>query len=219
MFDVEADRYDAWFDRPDGKILFANELAALRLLWRETFHPALEIGVGTGRFAQALGVEHGVDPAGRALALASARGVKTICGRGEALPFSDASFSGVLLVTALGFTACPVAVLREAARVLRPGGHVLVGEIPRDSIWGRSCLHAKHAGDPFFARMRMFTVDEFGALLIAAGFKPVAFASTLIQSTPDSPQPEKPQLSCVDGAGFVSVLAARSDTVTQCVTT
>jgi hypothetical protein len=84
-FDGHADRYDAWFDPPDGKTLFENELAALRLLWRDTFHPAREIGVGTGRFAQALGIKHGVDPARSALALASARGVETIPGRGEAL--------------------------------------------------------------------------------------------------------------------------------------
>jgi len=63
MFDAEAERYDAWFDTRDGRILFQNELAVIRLLWREEFRPALEVGVGTGRFAQALEVEFGIDPA------------------------------------------------------------------------------------------------------------------------------------------------------------
>lgn len=56
IFDTEAERYDAWFDSPAGRVLFENELAAIRLLWRDEFRPALEVGVGTGRFAQALGV-------------------------------------------------------------------------------------------------------------------------------------------------------------------
>jgi hypothetical protein len=62
-FDLEAERYDAWFDTPDGRILFENKLASIRLLWRDKFRPAPEVGAGTGRFAQALGVESGIDPA------------------------------------------------------------------------------------------------------------------------------------------------------------
>jgi hypothetical protein len=31
IFDVEAARYDAWFETPRGHILFENELAAKRL--------------------------------------------------------------------------------------------------------------------------------------------------------------------------------------------
>jgi len=210
-FEDQADRYDAWFDRPDGRILFENELAALRLLWRDTFHPALEIGVGTGRFASALGIKHGIDPATRSLALASARGVDAIPGRGEALPFPDGRLGGVLIVTTLGFTSNPAAVLREAARVLRPGGHVLIGEIPSDSIWGESCQRKKQSADSFFTDMRMLTVAEIVSWLKAAGLRPVEYASTLIRSEPGMPRTETPQLGLVGHAGFVGILAARPD--------
>ncbi|MCI0536608.1 MAG: hypothetical protein L0Z50_15420 [Verrucomicrobiales bacterium] len=37
IFDQGAERYDAWFDTPDGRIHFENELAAIRLLWRDEF--------------------------------------------------------------------------------------------------------------------------------------------------------------------------------------
>ena len=55
-FDDAVTRYDGWFDSPKGRVLFENELAAIRLLWRSDLRPALEVGVGTGRFAEALGV-------------------------------------------------------------------------------------------------------------------------------------------------------------------
>lgn len=209
-FDAVADRYDAWFDSPHGKILFANEVAALRALLPESFRPALEIGVGTGRFAEALGLDHGVDIAPDALALAQRRGIITQQARGEALPFEDGSLRGVTLVTSLSFMAEPSAVLREVHRVLAAHGHILIAEIPRDSRWGRNCQCKKEAGDPFFAAMKPVSVDEMIGMLIAAGFTPTAFASTLIRSTPDSPQPEDPIMSKIDGAGFVGVLARRA---------
>lgn len=205
-FDIDAERYDAWFDSPHGRVLFANEVAALRLLWRTSFRPAVEIGVGTGRFAEALGIERGIDPAEMAVRLARARGIKAISASAELLPFEGARFRAAAFITSLSFISNPECALRETARVLRPGGHVLVAEIPRDSIWGKRCERKKRTGDPFFAGSKMMTVAEIVALLRGTGFKPVAFASTLIRSTPDCPLSEAPLSKRVDRAGFVAVL-------------
>jgi hypothetical protein len=54
VFDREADRYDAWFDSREGRVLFRVEVEATRLLLGELPQPLLEVGVGTRRFAQAL---------------------------------------------------------------------------------------------------------------------------------------------------------------------
>ena len=70
IFDAEAERYGAWFDSLKGRVLFENELAAVRLLRCSDFRPALEVGLGTARFAQAIGLEFGIDPAAGALRLA-----------------------------------------------------------------------------------------------------------------------------------------------------
>ena len=80
-------------------------------------------GWARGRFAQALGVELGIDPAAGAVRLAERRGIKVRQARGEALPFPDAAFGGVLMVATLCFAnTTPSGLLREAARVLRPEG-------------------------------------------------------------------------------------------------
>lgn len=209
IFDTEAGRYDAWFDTPDGRMLFDNELQAIRLLWRDDYHPALEVGVGTGRFAQALGVEFGIDPAAGSLRLAEQRGIKVTPARGEALPFADGSFAGVLVLTTLCFADDAPALIREAARVLRPDGHLLIGDIPTDSPWGECYLRKKAEGHPFYISARFYTVDELLKLLVAAGLQPVSFSSTLVKSQPEAPQPEPPQSGRIEGAGFVCLLTQK----------
>ena len=53
-----AERYDRWFEvhRP----LFLSELRLVRALFPGS-GPGLEVGVGTGRFAEALGIGLGLD--------------------------------------------------------------------------------------------------------------------------------------------------------------
>jgi SAM-dependent methyltransferase len=53
---------------------------------------------------------------------------------GMALPFRDASFDAVVIVSALEFMSEPIACLKESLRVLRPGGR-LVAVTPRVLGW------------------------------------------------------------------------------------
>lgn len=209
-FDLEAERYDGWFDTPDGRILFENELAAIRLLWRDEFRPALEVGVGTGRFAQALGVESGIDPAAGALRLAERRGIKVKLARGEALPFSDGTFGGVLMIATLCFAEDAPALFREAARVLRADGWLVVGDIPAESSWGQEYRRKKEAGHPFYRSARFYTVEQLVTMLTETGFKTTGFTSTLTHSPLGPPRPEIPQMGLAGDAGFVVILAGKA---------
>ena len=111
---------------------------ALTLI-RETFAPLsgkriLDIGCGSGTLAKRLTEDGaavtGVDPGAAALAQARAAvpGARFEAASGEALPFPDDSFDGAVLLNALHHVPDPAAALAEAARVLVPGGRLVVVE-------------------------------------------------------------------------------------------
>lgn len=53
----------------------------------------------------------------------------------ELLPFADAEFDVVVAVTVLCFMPEKAGTVREMARVLRPGGTLVLGELGRWSLW------------------------------------------------------------------------------------
>lgn len=56
-------------------------------------------------------------------------------GRAEALPFADGTFDVVLAVTVLCLVSDARIAAREMARLLAPGGRLVIGELGRYSIW------------------------------------------------------------------------------------
>jgi SAM-dependent methyltransferase len=95
-FDALASAYDAWFDG-EGKLIFAIEARAFQEVLPLLPRPWLEVGVGSGRFAEALGIETGIDPSAGLLEMAGRRGVKGFLGRGEDRIFDEESFGSVFL--------------------------------------------------------------------------------------------------------------------------
>ena len=75
VFDAHADKYDAWYDSEAGSAIFAMEVDCLKPLLHKYNKPYLEIGVGSGRFAQVLGIGYGVDPSVVPLHMAESRGI------------------------------------------------------------------------------------------------------------------------------------------------
>ncbi len=207
-FEELAARYDAWYDTASGRVLYDLELGCLRPLLSGTGAPRLEVGVGSGRFAAALGVDVGLDPGRAALRLAAKRGVRVVQGAGERLPFSDNAFGAVGLVVTLCFAEDPEGLLGEVRRVLGPGGTLVVGLVPGDSAWGRWYEEKGRAGHPFYQSAHFLTLSDHLRLLGHAGFEPVASRSTLIQAPTDAPIDEAVQEGIVPGAGFVALVAS-----------
>ena len=94
VFDQHAERYDAWYDTPRGRAAFESETACLAALLGRLPRPWLEVGVGTGRFAQALGAGEGVDPALGALRMARRRMCAWSPVRGSGCPTGRARSAG-----------------------------------------------------------------------------------------------------------------------------
>ena len=207
VFQHHAERYEAWFDTVRGWALFVSETQCLRRVSRGLPRPWLEVGVGTGRFAQALGIDVGVDPAARMLTCAAGRGVPVAEALGEALPFADGSFGVVFIVVTICFAQDPAGLFREARRVLRKGGGVVLGIVPAGSPWGRLYGAKGRAGHLFYSRAKFFSLSELQGLAHAAGLRFDQAASTLFQP-PGARRLriEDPKHGARAGAGFVSLL-------------
>ena len=206
IFDQEAARYDAWYSTTLGQVIFAAEVAALRPLLEGLPHPWLEVGVGSSRFASALGVEVGIDPAVGALALALSRDIQVAAARGEALPLRVATFGAVLFVVTLCFVGDLLAALREARRVLQPGGGLVLGLVLAEGPWGQVYQECAAAGHPYYQRAHFFTRADLASLLAAADLHSVRTRSALF-SPPDA---EPSAADARDGddptAGFTALL-------------
>ncbi|MDH5632729.1 MAG: class I SAM-dependent methyltransferase [Gammaproteobacteria bacterium] len=168
-------RYDAWFD--SNAESYQAELNALRSLLHGS-GSALEVGVGTGRFAAELGIGIGVDASAAMLAVASQRNLHVAQALAESLPFRDASFDCLLFVTSLCFVRSVEAALAEAVRVLRPGGALIIGMINADSQLGRQYQVRQH-DSVFYRDARFMTVSGLENLLTRPGLKIDRWCQTL----------------------------------------
>ncbi len=135
-----ADCFDAaapWYDRV---FRFRDPAPLLGLLNLEAGQSLLDLGGGTGRVAQSFaGVRVVVcDLSAGMLRQARHKGLVACRGRAESLPFGDGTFDRVLAVDSLHHFQDQSLAAREAVRVLRPGGRLVLEEpnLCHPLIWG-----------------------------------------------------------------------------------
>ncbi|MEW6543039.1 MAG: methyltransferase domain-containing protein [Nitrospirota bacterium] len=205
VFDDRAQEYDRWFDEHEP--VYQAEVEAVRRFVPPT-GLGLEIGVGTGRFAVPLGVGFGIDPSRKMLEVARQRGVRVCQAVGERLPFRDEQFDTVLLVTVICFVDDVPTLIRELRRVLKRGGHLLIGFINRNSELGRLYEQRKE-GSAFYRDAHFYSVERVAGWVEEAGFGALRFCQTLFGLPSDmSPECVEVREGCDEGA-FVMLKADR----------
>ncbi len=165
VFDRYAERYDAWYDK--HRELFEKEVECLKNTVGD-FELGIEIGVGSGRFAEALGIEYGVDVSESMLRLAVKRGIEVIKADGKLMPFKNSTFDLVLLAFTICFVDDPERVLKEASRILKRDGKVVICGVLADS---RLAEEYRKKDSPFYITAKFYTLEELEKMLKSAGLK------------------------------------------------
>ena len=174
-FDRYTAQYEQWFEL--NKYAYESEILAIKALLPASGE-GFEIGVGSGLFAKPFGIKFGIDPSEKMREIARKRGIDAIDGIAESLPYDDSRFDFALMVTTICFLDDIEAALKEAHRVIKPGGSLIIGFVDKNSALGKQYL--KHKNESLFYRIATFySVDEVVFFLKKAGFRDYTFTQTV----------------------------------------
>ncbi|MFW6150446.1 MAG: class I SAM-dependent methyltransferase [Chloroflexota bacterium] len=208
-FDSFADAYDDWFRSGEGRSIFITEVLAFRKVLDLLPQPWIEVGVGSGRFAQALGIGLGLDPSVALLHKADRRRVEVVRGRGEQIPFRSHSFGTAFLIVTLCFVKRPLDVLRDTHRVLVANGALVLGLVLSQSAWGQFYGRQKEQGHRFYRRATFYSYQDVLMLLGRTGFEVQRVISTLFQRPGQVRSVEQAQVGYQSDAGFTVLVATK----------
>ncbi len=204
VFEKHTREYDRWFET--HAYAYESEVLAVRSLLPRS-GKGLEVGVGTGRFASRVGIKVGVEPAQAMASIARQRGIEVYEATADALPFADESFDSVLMVTTICFLIDPLQSLREAWRVLKPRGHIVIGMIDKDSHLGKA-YEAKKNRSTFYRYSHFHSVTKVINWLLRSGFGSIKTCQTIFTPPTDMVDIEPVKDGYGEG-GFVVIAAQK----------
>ena len=183
-----------WDKLREGLFGGASHLQALAAFLDPSWAVA-DLGCGTGQVSAALAPfvrrVAAVDRSGEMLQTAKRRlrefaNVEVRRGELEAVPLADGEFDAAVLMLVLHHVADPGAALREASRILKPGGRLVVCDmLPHDHEEYRHQMGHVWLG---------FEEEQFKGLAAAAGFSEVR-----IVPLPSDPEAKGPALFVASG--------------------
>jgi len=149
----------------------------------------LDIGGGPGRAVRAVDPPTGivVDPARGMVRRARAHGLEGVQADGARLPFGDETVDAVLVSDALHHVHDQTGLLAAAARVLRPGGVLIVRDFDPTTLRGRLLVAVEHL---FGFESVFHDPDGLASMVAEAGLEPSVldrgFAYTVVGRAGDA---------------------------------
>lgn len=140
----------------------------------------LDVGCGDGTLALAVSRRHagrvnGCDPDTRMVTRAHAqanreeRHIDLAVARSQELPYADQSFDVVMCITVLTFISDPRIAVREMARVLRPGGRLVIGDLGKRSYWAARRRIRSWFGARIWRAARFRSAKQLAAVINDSG--------------------------------------------------
>ena len=165
-FDEYLNEYEEWFVQNSS--VYSSELKAIRDI-SVVPENAVEIGVGSGLFAEPLGIKTGIEPSEAMREKAKERGINVVDGVAENLPWEDNSIDYVLMVTTICFVDDVKKSLSEVYRVLQKSGSFIIGFVDKNSPVG--LLYQKNKEESLFYKDATFySTEELYEYLKETGF-------------------------------------------------
>ncbi|MBU0485462.1 MAG: class I SAM-dependent methyltransferase [Proteobacteria bacterium] len=205
-FHSKAREYDNWYEK---SLLFEIELSALQGLKTLQPSPKLELGVGPGRFAQALKIDLGLDPAFAPLKISQERNIIPCQAIGEMLPFKNNCLGSIFLLFTLCFLTDPQKTMKECFRVLKKDGRIIIGMVPAGSAWGLLLAKKKNTHHPFYRHASFYKIKSVTDWLAKTGFEISETKSTLFQNPDSVTNHEQASTGLDENAGFAIIAATR----------
>lgn len=178
-FEQNPQHYDQWFDR--HIFSYQSELLAIKQAIPKN-KKGIEIGVGTGRFAQPFNIEFGVEPSESMARLAEQRGVKVYKAFAENLPIKEETFDFALMVTTVCFLSDIPKAFQETYRILKPDGDIILAIIDKNSELGKKYEKEKE-NNKFYKDAHFHSAEELTALLKESGFHSFSYWQTLTKTS------------------------------------
>lgn len=175
LFDQNTLEYDQWFDK--HSFVYQSEILAIQQAIPKN-KTGIEIGVGTGRFAEPLNIKFGVEPSENMARLAEQRGITVYRAYAENLPIDNASFDFVLMVTAVCFLSDIPKAFSEVYRILKPQGEIILAIVDKNSDLGKKYEKEK-SENKFYKDAHFHSTQEITELLKQADFQNFSYWQTL----------------------------------------
>jgi ubiquinone/menaquinone biosynthesis C-methylase UbiE len=205
-FDMHVPEYEKWFS--DYPFVFRSAVEALReMLPVGDSLSGIEVALGTGRFSEALGIKEGVEPSPNMRAHAVKRGIEVVDGMAEQLPYGNLRFDFVLMAFCISYFNDLHVAFKEANRVLKSSGLLVVGFLDKHSIIGRQ-YQQRMPVSTLDRSAPFYTVDKVHFELTRAGFKHFRFCQTLFHHLEDITSLEPARPGYGEGA-FVVIQAGK----------
>jgi len=174
-FDEHSEDYEKWFEF--NKYAYHSEIRAIG-----HFIPkkgkGIEIGIGSGLFAQPLGIKDGIEPSPRMRRIAQERGLNVYDGIAEDIPLKNNTFDYALIVTTICFVDNIEKSLKEVWRILKPTGRVIIGFVDKNSRIGKIYQENKQFST-FYKEASFYSSEEVKKYLQNEGFREIEFVQTL----------------------------------------